>query len=1024
MENTSAFKASRPVLLRFSTLTRDDFPDDMPNVGSTGRPDSEQLRAYISSVISVPIFREAMEVSSSSLGDTLRRIEAGEQLTVKKLLKTAISITRYMLRITGRPTPFGLQAGVTEVQIGDRARASFDAPMTKHVRIDAGWFETQAQGWLKQPRIRAGVKVVLNDLCHVRGDRLVFPSARTDTASNEVSVRRTKFVAWVCGYTRTPRAWADLVEAARERFPEAPCEKLEQTVYQLAANEFLLTSLAPRSIDADFIASLCDVLKKNAPDQHATFEELTQRLDLYRQAPLGQGLARWRELTALAGAGNAQHAAAAQVDLTMSTDAMLPSQVLDEVERCTTALWRMTQPTSHYSHMREYREAFISKYGQGGAVSLPDLIDPHRGLGFPRGYENPRVARDARLAMHEEGRDTYNDKQRLERLSDLIMRGMLSENREIALTDDDIASLATHHTTPPPPSLELGFQVLAESAEHLEDGDYHLITSPVGSSAAGASMGRFAQAVGITQPLRQLIARIPEEDGIVAQLTFRPRNARTLNVSQAPGLLEYHLPVGEYVEPGSDRVLDWRDLLVVERDGALVLVHAPTGRVVHPYVPNMLSLEVQAPNVARLMAEMRHSGPPRILQIWDWHGFLFAPWQPRVRIGKVILSLLTWRPSIAMREAAKSRVGWEEALEEWRKRHRVNDRVCVSRTDQTFEIDLRKPFHREMLRRELAQASVVITESPRDIGSYGWAGGRANEVVVPLIGQGPRNRRPVLRRPEATRTPHHPPGSDWFYAQVVAVPEVHDELICILDDLVGVLGEEVRNWHFVRYFSPEPHIRLRIRTHSPHTVQQVLTRLGDLQAGGMIREFRLCGYEPEVERYGGPTTIGLVEDIFTMDSRMAAGELKKLRAGRTGLSREVIAAVNHALLLDNLGSWDWPTWVGKRLPRHATTSLNQAQIKQVADFAAPGSVGRNLQEALQLPAVQAWSDAGALRELYRHLRAHAAPDKVEHLVLSLLHMQHNRLIGVDRASELRVLGLLRQIGRQHVGLRRLGKDHL
>jgi thiopeptide-type bacteriocin biosynthesis protein len=188
----------------------------------------------------------------------------------------------------------------------------------------------------------------------------------------------------------------------------------------------------------------------------------------------------------------------------------------------------------------------------------------------------------------------------------------------------------------------------------------------------------------------------------------------------------------------------------------------------------------------------------------------------------------------------------------------------------------------------------------------------------------------------------------------------------------------------------------------------------------MIREFRVCGYEPEVGRYGGQETIGLAEDIFTIDSWVTAAQLKVLRTGRAGISKEVIATANGALLLDSLGAWDWPGWVSERLPRHGTSGLNQAEVKSAAIFAAPGAVSRHLEEALHLSAIRAWSDSPAPREIYRIMHNHAAEEMSENLILSLLHMQHNRLIGVDRASELRVLTLLGQIGRYHIGRRRHG----
>ncbi|WP_307122918.1 lantibiotic dehydratase [Streptomyces sp. B1I3] len=45
----------------------------------------------------------------------------------KQLFGAAVSLTRYVLRITGRPPPFGLLAGVAPLRTGPGARSRADA---------------------------------------------------------------------------------------------------------------------------------------------------------------------------------------------------------------------------------------------------------------------------------------------------------------------------------------------------------------------------------------------------------------------------------------------------------------------------------------------------------------------------------------------------------------------------------------------------------------------------------------------------------------------------------------------------------------------------------------------------------------------------------------------------------------------------------------------------------------------------------------------------------------------------------
>ncbi|WP_051879132.1 lantibiotic dehydratase [Streptomyces sp. NRRL B-24720] len=1003
-----AFKAAAPLLLRLSALTREDFATSSPRHDAQGSPTSDELIAYIQSITRSEAFREAVEVSSSSLGDMLRRVETGPVPGRKRLLGAALSLTRYMLRATGRPTPFGLQAGVAPLTAGPRAKSVISGPGTKNVRLDAGWFDAKVSGWLVEPRIRHAVQLVANNLCFIRDGRLVLPYARSETAGQEVSVRHTLFVKWVLARTAQPTVWADLLDDAEQTFAEVPRQQLDGLIAKLVQNEFVLTSLSPNTLDDAFLSEVHRILAQ-CPEELVALREIEVALAAFGDAAVGEGIARWRQATELG--------AVAQVDLSMAAEATVPPPVIKEIERYATTLWNMTPETPTYSHMREYREAFMDKYGEHGAVRLSDLVDPHVGLGFPRGYENPRVSRDARLAAYEDTGKAPRDVARAERMGRLIQQGMLSAEREITLSPSDVTALSVEKDFPPPPSLELTFQMLAPSTESLDTGDFQLVASPmIGSGTAGASMGRFASLVGIEDEMSQLAEASVAGGGMVAQITFRPRNPRTLNVIQVPDITPYEIPVGQFHEASSPRHIDWRDLIIAADGRRLRVIHEGTGQEVHPIVPHMLNVEHQAPNVARFLAEIRHSGDPRALQIWDWSGFVSAPWLPRVRLGKVILSPLSWRPSIDMRDSVHSPSQWEEAVECWRAEAAVDDCVCVTRADMTYEIDLRDPFHRELLRRDVAKGHVKVTESIRKLGELGWSGGRANEIVVPLLGTpGAAEQEPVPSSvPAVTPVVHHSPGGDWFYAQVLAVPETHDDVICAFDDMMRKATDVVDKWYFLRFFSPEPHLRLRAKTLHAGAVPQLLQALEELRAQRMIREFRLCSYEPEIVRYGGPDANEPAEQIFCLDSQTVAAQLRLLRTGATSMGRELMATANYAMLLDSLGTWDWPAWLGAALKKSTDGSVTRSAIDQATNLIVPQATAQNLEETLGITGLSSmWHESTAPRALSGALKGDAATR--QRAILSHLHMQHNRLIGIDRASEMRTLTLLGHVARAHIG---------
>src|SRR5439155_3838447 len=122
-----------------------------------------------------PLLREAILIASGSLSHSLAKIDSGAEVGEKKSLRAAISATRYHLRLGGRPTPFGLFAGVAPGRLGPSARVEVRGPAGKCVSLDSEWLTDRVLSWLDRPEVRRRVHVVINDLCDVRDGRLVLP---------------------------------------------------------------------------------------------------------------------------------------------------------------------------------------------------------------------------------------------------------------------------------------------------------------------------------------------------------------------------------------------------------------------------------------------------------------------------------------------------------------------------------------------------------------------------------------------------------------------------------------------------------------------------------------------------------------------------------------------------------------------------------------------------------------------------------------------------------------------------------
>ncbi|AUS81220.1 hypothetical protein C1701_26075 [Actinoalloteichus sp. AHMU CJ021] len=1024
------FEAAGPIFLRAASLPGGTFDKTIASLVDVAASTDADLVEYITELAANDVLREAVAVSSGHLSEEVDRILDGGSVSRKKLVRVAVAMTRYARRITGRPTPFGLLASVSVLggPATDRAGSHSSAP-TKTARPDARWFDAASATWRADPEVRASLQVVLNNLCVQRGDRLVLPHVpvraegteklgSTEELPRELTMRLTPVLSWVRRNTDRPRSYSSLLGEMAREFPRLGQDRLDAFLATLVAHEVLLTEFSTTRLDDDHLATLEDLLPAGTRARH-DIRVVREALSDYRATAPGQGGDTWRSLLDTVTGVTPSRSAAPHVDLYRDSALRLPAPVLDEVERCASALWSMSAPSDAFAHMRGYRKAFTDRYGQHGAVRLTELVDPHRGLGYPTGYLYPRTSTTLPTGKRPANE---RDTERREVLGEFLHRGLNDATRELVLSDDDVRRLTVDDDVPPPRSLDNCFQVLAPDEERLAAGDFTLHLAPaIGSYTAGAMNGRFAGATGTAADLGRLMS--DPDGGLPAQVVFLPVLPRALNVMHVPDLLPHTIPVGTFVDPAAEGVIDWRELVVAADGDQLRLHWERTGQEVHPVVPHVVSLSTTAPNLARLLAELPFCGEGRVWQPWDWGPFSTLPCLPRVRLGRVVVSPLTWRPSTRMRHGASRATGWTEAVTRWRDDLRIPDRVHIGRRDQVYELDLSSPFQREILRREITRGEVTVTEPPREAADgNGLLGGHNNEVVVSLR----RLAQPNTRDPHPDLDPRrlantedrvtHHPGGEWAFVEIQAVPEVHEELITRhLPRLVADVENHLDRWFFMRYRETWDHIRLRLHGPDDTLAPEVWARLlrfgAESRESGLIRDLRIRSYEPEAARYGGAAGLRAAEEWFWADSVLATGLLAAHGQKGETPDRSHLLLAGYVHLLTALGSWDWLDWVDA-LPTPEGAAPPRREIEAALQLLDPDRARALITGSL--PPDRHWAlhtSGAAVRRLGEILLPGIGNEDgrgwQDMAVGSLLHMHHNRLYGIDPATEgasVRLLG--------------------
>ncbi|MGI5269163.1 lantibiotic dehydratase [Nonomuraea sp. CA-218870] len=986
-----------------------------------GAGDGEDT-AFLREALRDPLLREALEVSSPSLAGVLDRVEAGRPVEEAKRRRAVLATARYLLRMAGRPTPFGLLAGVALAGFGDTAKVRLGCAHAKGVRPDAGWLAGLLAAWERDPAVRRGLRVVANDLCVVRGDRLVLPYVRHGGpdgggGAKELSVRHSEPVRLALEWAARPIAYEELLGRLRAAFPGASPAAVEAMAGQLVEREVLLTDLRPPLSSSDPLAYVLDrVAAVDDLNEAARLGEVAAALARYADCAPGEGRPAWRAAVASMRALRPADKSPIQVDLRFDADVTLPQAVADEAAAAASALLRMSGPAQPPPHLAEYHTAFLERYGTGQLIPFAELTDAERGLGFPAGYLVPESERLARPAP--ERHDPHDAL-----LAELAQQALLDGTGEVVLDDELVARLSADEEPhlPPPESAELCVQLLAESAEALGRGEFRLALAPAtGSSMAGSLFGRFAYLFPEgSYPMAPVAEAAGGAGPIRAQLVFQPLVPRVANVAQVPVVCEHTLALGAFAERSDPRVLGAGDLLVGADDHRLYLVSGPHDREVTPVSPHMLDTTRLSANAVRLVREIAEGGH-RHLRSWSWGAAEALPWLPRVRYGRTVLAPARWRPTARLGERELGEDEWSAELDAWRARWRVPDRVQVVHGDHRVELDLTAPLHRRVLRHELSRRPhASVCEPPGAPEDTGWLDGHANELVVPLTLVTGAARRPRPLPPGRAPRPRHLPGGAWLYAKLYGTRDRQDELLeRHLPALIAQLPTSVDRWFFIRYQDPDPHLRLRFHGDPAQVNALLLPALHDwaglLCDAGLAARLTLDAYEPEVARYGGTGTVEVAERVFAADSAAVLAQLR-LRERGLNLGPELLAAANYVDILRGLGDPDWQPWLLSVLPKgehHAAFRDQRREAVTLIDpdgdwpalAARPG--GAELLETWKArrPALAAYGQA--VREALAARRLTGTRFTVTG---ALLHMHHNRLLGIRPTTEQRTLAILRGV---------------
>lgn len=905
---------------------------------------------------------EAVRFASRSLSSIAPAdLETDERL--------AATVRAYELRARMRATPRGAFAGVQVAHVADApARFSMGSAHRARSMPSSTWLGVLAERLVEETDVLARLRLTSNNLVVRRGGRYEIENPAETTSLARITLRATPAVSLILEACRNGASLDDVLTTVTAAWPQAPEERVRETVLEMLRGGHLLTDLLPGDVADDPLGHVLSRL----PAESELAEPLSAIRKYLHEADLYPPGARER-VAALTAARDlcdtiARHEGPITVDVVADADIRLPSGLLAEAADVAGLLWSIT-PTE--ATLDSYHARFVEKYGTSRRVRLLDVVDPVAGLGDPdvepsRGRDEP-------------------DRRRARVLAELVAAAAAGDGSEVVLDDATIAALRVPDDgVRPAPSGELYARVIGASKEEVEAGRYRLAAYFGCTADAGSSIGRFASLLP-----GEVWGPDHDEPSALAEVVVRPRSSKLDTVAVPTGFASTRIGVGVEPQPGD---LPLEDLEVASDGHHLSLWSSAMDQQITPALYSRIG-SAYIPPVARLLRLLARSGT-RPCHTWSWGGLSEAAFLPRVRWRSAILSPARWRLPDGLMTAARDVARWEVELGRWRSssRPRPPRVVIVENGDRFVPLDLDDARDRELLRRYVRRGTDGVAEMPGGSDAVqgvvpGPGGGHALELVIPLRAHQAAAKALPRQRPARSTAPViHPPGSEWLSWVIAAPAAYHEELLEHVGDLAGQVRNDVNRWFWLRYDDPGhgPHLRLRFAGTPENLAGRVLPAVSawgaTLMDQSLIGTLALEPYVPEIDRYGGCAAIEAAEQVFHADGEFVLAYLAAARDQDDRLVRIALSAVEIARLV---ADGDLDTLGHPRLEKAARRRVNALR-----------TVAAHRPACLPDP-TQAWDRRAASLVAYRST---VPVSRRADCASSLIHMHANRM-GADRAEE-------------------------
>ncbi|MCG3138039.1 MAG: Nisin biosynthesis protein NisB [Phycisphaerae bacterium] len=1023
--------------------------------------DGQLLRERLRQLIEQPEVREAIFVASPSLDASLD--QWFKEPSGERGQKVERSLVRYLVRMAGRPTPFGLFSGCAYGRIAEQTHFRL-APCREYrrlTRLDMDYLTTLCEALNRDPELKQALIYFPNSSIYQAAGRVRYVETRMGESGRShhlVAVETTPYLDATLRRAAAGAKAMDLAAALIQDDPEITLMEAQQFINELIDSQLLVSNLAPLLTGEEPINDLLRQLRQ-IPSMASVAEALAyahERLQDIDRVGLGNAPQRYLDITERLKdlPAKIDLSKMFQVDMAKpAPEATLGHAVVEEMIRGVTLLHRVFGSIAG-DRLNTFREAFYQRY-EDREVPLVEVLDEEVGIGFERSMTPTAEASPLLVGLGFPSMGNPDESIRWGARHSYLMSKYIAsaEKKEtvLQLEAKELEQVGSPARAPLPDGFTVMGTLVAADSSAVERGEYKVIMGGISGPSGANLLGRFCFAdpqmeEGVRRHISEEEALQPH--AIFAEIVHLPEG-RIGNILARPVLRQYEIAYLGRSGAAPEMTIPITDLMVSVKGGPTGRVTLRSRRLDKEIIPRLTSahniVHPHNTGVYKFLTALQAQSVFSSMRIdslrWDWGALEGQTFLPRVVCGKLVFAKARWVIGGDDVRNLNNVTGAQRfrEVQKFRAKHRLPRWVLVADGDNELPVDLENVLSidtfvqlvhdRPQFRLEemYPDADELCTEGPE--------GRFTHEIVVPMV----LNRDPSTsnlpqrsaKTPSVTRS--YIPGSPWLYFKLYTGTSTADQ---VLREIIAPVAEQAmaagacQRWFFIRYGDPDWHVRLRFYGDGPTLAARILPALyaaaePALQSGGLHR-LLLDTYHREWERYGGDVGIELFEHFSHIDSQ-AVIDIVKLLAGDEGADarwRLVLRGMD--TLMDDAGLTTADKMQVITACRETFGREHGADVTGLKDQL--GQKFRNERKSIEQlldpandMASPLWPGLEIIRRrsgewgtLWSDLRAHEQADRLTMPLLDLmpsyLHMHANRLLrSAARAQELVIYDFLKRV---------------